>query len=135
MLHKIKDIKICISFCAQYNNNNIQRRNSRFLQTLHLTASCLQQVCSSGQGAIVFKSHATHRALITCNMQGRKCSGVTFDRVEIASTLALSYWLNHELIKEERKPEYPQKTPDELQKMSHTKARKFKPQPRLEPVL
>ena len=22
MLHKIKDIKICVSFCAQYNNSN-----------------------------------------------------------------------------------------------------------------
>ena len=32
-----------------------------------------------------------------------------------------------------RKPEYPEKTPDdELQKMPHTKARKFKPQPRRE---
>ena len=36
-------------------------------------------------------------------------------------------------MKEERKPDYPEKTPDaELQKMPHTKARKFKPQPRLE---
>ena len=35
-----------------------------------------------------------------------------------------------------RKPEYPEKTPDdEFQKMSHAKARKFKPQPRLEPAL
>ena len=39
-------------------------------------------------------------------------------------------------MKEVRKPEYPEKTPDdELQKMPHTKARKFKPQPRLEPTL
>ena len=35
-----------------------------------------------------------------------------------------------------RKPEYPEKTPDdELQKMPHTKARKYKPQTRLELVL
>ena len=34
-----------------------------------------------------------------------------------------------------RKPEHPDKTPDgELQKMSHTKAGKFKAQPRLEPA-
>ena len=34
-----------------------------------------------------------------------------------------------------RKPEYPEKTPgDELQKMSHTTARRFKPQARLEPA-
>ena len=36
-----------------------------------------------------------------------------------------------------RKPEYQEKTPpdDEVQKMTHTKARQFKPQPRLEPAL
>ena len=34
-------------------------------------------------------------------------------------------------MKEGRKPEYPEKTPDDkLKKMPHTKARKFKPQPR-----
>ena len=34
-----------------------------------------------------------------------------------------------------RKPEYPEKTPDdELQKMSHTKTRRFKSQARLEPA-
>ena len=39
-------------------------------------------------------------------------------------------------MKEGRKPEYPEKTPDdELPKMPHTKARGFKPQPRLEPAL
>ena len=37
-------------------------------------------------------------------------------------------------MKEGRKPEYPEKTPgDELQKMPHTTARRFKPQTRLEP--
>ena len=37
-------------------------------------------------------------------------------------------------MKEGRKPEYPEKTPgDELQKMSHTTARRFKPPARLEP--
>ena len=39
-------------------------------------------------------------------------------------------------MKEGRKPEHPEKTPnDELQKMPHTKARKIKPQLRLEPAL
>ena len=38
-------------------------------------------------------------------------------------------------MKEGRKLEYPEKTPgDELQKMPHTKARRFKPQARLEPA-
>ena len=39
-------------------------------------------------------------------------------------------------MKEGRKPEYPAKTPDDkLHKMPHTKAKKFKPQPKLEPTL
>ena len=39
------------------------------------------------------------------------------------------------MAKEGRKPEYPEKTPgDELQKMPHTTARRFKPQARLQPV-
>ena len=38
-------------------------------------------------------------------------------------------------MKEGRKPEYPEKTPgDELQKMPHTTARRFKHQARLEPA-
>ena len=38
-------------------------------------------------------------------------------------------------MKEGRKPEYPEKTSgDELQKMPHTKAQRFKPKARLEPV-
>ena len=37
-------------------------------------------------------------------------------------------------MKEGRKPEYPEKTlDDELHKMPHTKARRFKPQARLKP--
>ena len=37
---------------------------------------------------------------------------------------------------EGRKLEYPEKIPDdEFKKMPHTKGRKFKPQPRLEPAL
>ena len=39
-------------------------------------------------------------------------------------------------MKEGRKQENPDKTPDdEFQKMTHTKARKFKPQPRLKLAL
>ena len=37
-------------------------------------------------------------------------------------------------MKEGRKPVYPEKTPDELQKMPHTTTRRFKPQARLELV-
>ena len=39
-----------------------------FLQSPHCAANRLQHVRSSGPGAIVCKSRATYRALITCNM-------------------------------------------------------------------
>ena len=39
-----------------------------FLQSPHSAANCLQHARSSGPGAIMCKSRATHRALITCNM-------------------------------------------------------------------
>ena len=39
------------------------------LQFPHCATNCLQHVRSSGQGAVVCKSRATHRALITCNLQ------------------------------------------------------------------
>ena len=39
-----------------------------FLQSPHCTPNRLQHVLSSVPGAIVCKSRATHRALITCNM-------------------------------------------------------------------
>ena len=39
-----------------------------FLQSPHSAANCLQFARSSGPGAIVCKSRATHPSLITCNM-------------------------------------------------------------------
>ena len=69
-----------------------------------------------------------------CHLVQRDNSAIKFDRVEIALILALFYWLKP--MKEGRKPEYREKTPDdELQKIPHTKARKFKPQARLESAL
>ena len=61
-----------------------------FLQSPHSAANCLQHVRSSGQGAIVCKSRAIHRALITCKchvtcpLVQRDSSAIQFDRVEIA---------------------------------------------------
>ena len=72
-----------------------------FLQSPHSATNCLEHVHSSGLGAIVCKSRATHRALITCkrhvmcHLVRRASSAVKFDRVEIAFILALFYWLNH----------------------------------------
>ena len=61
-----------------------------FSQSPHSAANCLQHVRSSGPGAIVCKSRATHRALImckchvTCHLVRRDSSAIKFDRVEIA---------------------------------------------------
>ena len=61
-----------------------------FLQSPHSAANCLQHVRSSGPDAIVCKSRATHRTLITCkchvtcHLVRRDSSAVKFDRVEIA---------------------------------------------------
>ena len=75
-------------------NNRIQRRYLRFfffffffLQSPHIAENCLQYVRSSSPGAIVCKSRATHRALITCKCHGtchlvrRDSSAIEFDRV------------------------------------------------------
>ena len=61
-----------------------------FLQSPHSAANCLQHVRSSGPGAIVYKSRATHLALftckchVTCHLVRRDSSAIKFDRVEIA---------------------------------------------------
>ena len=61
-----------------------------FLHSPHSAANCLQHVRSSGPGAIVRKSRATHLALftckchVTCHSVRRDSSAVKFDRVEIA---------------------------------------------------
>ena len=82
-------------------------------------------------------SSAYHVQPAVCYLIRGDSSAVKFDRVEIAFVLAFYFidW-NHEPMKEGRKPEYPEKTPDDVfQKMPHTKARKFKPQTRLEPAI
>ena len=72
-----------------------------FLQSPHSAANCLQHARSSGPSATVWKSRATHRALITCkchvtcHLARRDSSAINFDRVEIAFIWALFYWLNH----------------------------------------
>ena len=72
------------------------------LQFPHSAVNCLQHVRSSGPGATVCKSRATHPALITCkchvtcHLVRRDSSAIKFDRVEIAFIWALFYCLNHE---------------------------------------
>ena len=56
-----------------------------FLQSPHSAANCLQHARSSGSGAIVCKSRATHQALITCkchvtcHLVRRDSSAIKFD--------------------------------------------------------
>ena len=78
------------------NNNNIiitfKSAIRDFLRSPHSGANRLQhvRVRSSGPGATVWKSRATHRALITCkchvmcHLVRRDSSAIKFDRVEIA---------------------------------------------------
>ena len=72
-----------------------------FLRSPHSAANCLQHVCSSGRGAFVCKSRATHQALITCkchvtcHLVQRDSSAIKCDRIEIAFISASFYWLNH----------------------------------------
>ena len=83
-------------------NSRIQRRCSRFFYNL-LTAprTVSNTYAQVAPGAIVCKSRATHRALITCkchvtgHLVRRDSSVIKFDRVEIAFIWALFYWLNH----------------------------------------
>ena len=69
------------------NNNRTERRNSRFSTISSLAANRLRHVRSSGLGAIVCKSHATHRlsraTCDTCHVVQRDSSAIKFDRVEI----------------------------------------------------
>ena len=111
-----------------------------FLQSPHSAANCLQHVRSSGLGAIVSKSRATHRMLITCVMLRAtwyEGSAQILSWTELKSHLFELCFIGWTIksMKEGRKPEYPEKTPgDELQKMPHTTTRRFKPQARLEPA-
>ena len=67
------------------NNNRIQRRYSRFLQSPHSAANCLQHERSSVPAAIVCKSRATHLVLfackcyVTCHLVRRDSSAIEFD--------------------------------------------------------
>ena len=58
-----------------------------FFESPHSAANCLQHVRSNGPGAIVCKSRATHRALIThkchvtCHLVRRDSSAIKFDEL------------------------------------------------------
>ena len=112
--------------------NRIQRRYSRFF-----TISSQRRELSPAR---TLKWPRRNRVQITCNTS----SAYHVQHVVLRATyykgtaqlLSLTELKSHLLeLKEGRKPEYPEKTPgDELQKMPHTTARRFKPQARLEPA-
>ena len=122
------------------NNNHIQRCNSRFFAISSLRRE-LSPTCT-------LKWPRRNRVQITCNTS----SAYHVQHVVLRATWyegtaqLLSFtklkphlfelyfvgWIIKPM-KEGRKPEYPEKTPgDELQKMPHTTAQRFKPQMRLE---
>ena len=86
--------------CNNNNNNRIRRRNSRFLQSPYCAVNCLQYVRSRGPGAIVCKSRATHRALITCYMCATWYEGTAqlLSLTELKSHLFLRFILLAETI-------------------------------------
>ena len=50
------------------NNDSIERRKLRFLQSPYCSTNCLLCICLSDQGTVVWKSCVTHWALVTYNM-------------------------------------------------------------------
>ena len=124
------------------NNNRIQRRYSRFF-----TISSQRRELSPTR---TLKWPRRNRVQITCNtlsayhVQHVVLCATWYERTaqllsltELKSHLFELYFVGWTIKpkKEGRKPEYPEKTPgDELQKMPHTTARRFKPQARLEPA-
>ena len=111
-------------------------RNSKFFFTVSslrrdLSPTRALKWPGSIQVQITCNTSSAYHVQHVCHVGRRDSSAIKFDRVEIVFILAVFYWL-----KKGRKPKYADLTPDdELQKMPHTKGRKFKPQPRLEPAL
>ena len=71
---------------------------------------------------------------VTCQLVQRDSPATKSDRVEITFILAILYWLKPLTDEGGEETLAPRKNlDDELMKMPHTKARKFKPQPRLNP--
>ena len=124
------------------NNNRIQRRYSRFFT--------ISSQCHILSPTRTLKWPWRNRVHITCNTLSAyhvqhvvlraawyKGTAQLVSSTELKSHLFQLYFVGWIIIlmKEGRKPEYLEKTPgDELQKMPHTTARRFKPQARLEPM-
>ena len=65
--------RVLQSCLAESNNNNHKiliawKGSIRDLQSPHCTTICLEHIHCSGQGAMVYKSHTIHGALLMCNV-------------------------------------------------------------------
>ena len=93
--------RVCVCVCVIIIIIAFKGAIRDLLQSPHSAANRLRHVHSSGLGATMCKSRATHREFImckchvTCHLVRRDSSAVKFDRVEIAFIGALFYWLNH----------------------------------------
>ena len=121
------------------NNNRIQRRCSRFLQSPHSATNCtyaqvaLAQPCANHVQHIERLSHASVMLPATWYEGTAQLLSLTELKSHL-SQLCFIGWTIKPMM-EGMKPEYLEKTPgNELQKMPHTTARRFKPQARLEPA-
>ena len=123
------------------NNNRIQRCYSRFFtissQRCELSQTYAQvaraQPCANHVQHIERLSHASVMLRATWYEGTAQLLSLTELKLHLVELYFIGWTIKP--MKEGRKPEYPEKTPgNELQKMPHTTARRFKPQTRLEPA-
>ena len=109
------------------------------LQSPHCAVNCLQHAQSSGLGTVVCRSHVTHRALLMWNMcavwyglMAQPLRLTEFKPHLFSVTETISRWRRTGEQSTQRKPLI---TSLKKKKKPHTEARKFMPQPTLEPAL
>ena len=128
MYNNTNNIIIIIIHNNNNNNNNDDdnnNNNNNFLTAPRTVSNTHAQVAGRNRVQITCKTssayHVQHVVLRATWYEGT------------AQLLSLTEFKSHLPMKEGRKAEYPEKTPgDELQKMPHTKARRFKSKTRLE---
>ena len=127
-----------------YNNNNnrIHRRYSRFFTISSQRRELSPTRTFKWPAHVQHIDHVQHierlsRASVMLRATWYEGTAQLVSLTELKSHLFELYFIGWTIkpMKEGRKPEYPEKTPgDELQKMPHSPARRFKPRARLEPV-
>ena len=132
-----------VGTCHNNNNNNnrIQRRYSKFFtissQRRKLSQTCAQVARAQSCANHVQRIERLSRASVVLRATWYEGTAQLLSLTELKSHLFELNFIGWTIkpMKEGRKPEYPEKTPgDMIQKMPRTKARRFKPQARLEPT-